>query len=166
MTPGQLLLTASPTGLVAPALREEPTDTEQPLAWDVEGRHHLHRSARLARRAVERGQIRVVSGADVTCDESGCPVRVTVVSPLVIDDVIVGTLQACAPRSAAGLARAANEVAGWVDVLLAQPAAWSVPLAFAVMVDGSRATADRVPAHAAQFLARLHAPEALEIGRG
>ena len=34
-----------------------------------------------------------------------------VVSPLVVDDVIVGTLQAYAPRSTAGLARAADEVA-------------------------------------------------------
>ncbi len=95
------------------------TDAEQPLAWDGEGRHHLERSARLARLAVERGQTRVLGGADVTCEESGCPVRVAVVSPLVVDDVIVGTLQAYAPRSTAGLARAAEEVAEWVSGQLA-----------------------------------------------
>ncbi len=54
---------------------------------------------------------------------------------------------------------------GWADALLAQPAAWSVPLAFAVMVLVSRATADRVPPHAARFLVRLHTPEALGLDR-
>ncbi len=52
------------------------------------------------------------------------------------------------------------------DLLLGQPAAWSVPLAFAVMVGVSRATADRVPPHATRFLVRLHTPEALELDRG
>ncbi len=55
---------------------------------------------------------------------------------------------------------------GWVDTLLGQPAAWSVPLAFAVMVVVSRATRDQVPAHADRFLVRLHTPEALDLERG
>ena len=55
---------------------------------------------------------------------------------------------------------------GWGGALLSQPAAWSVPLAFAVMVGVSRATATRVPAHARRFMVRLHTPEVLQLDRG
>ncbi len=95
------------------------TDTEQLLAWDGAGQHHQDQSGDLARRAVQRGQTRVFDGADLACDETGCPVRVAVVSPLVVDDRIVGTLQAVAPQTTAGLARAADEVAQWVSSQLA-----------------------------------------------
>ncbi len=61
-----------------------------------------------------------------------------------------------------GTGRAAN---AWVDVLLAQPAAWSVPLAFATMVVGSRLTAHRVPRDTRRFMVRLHTPEAVELDR-
>jgi len=54
---------------------------------------------------------------------------------------------------------------GWA-VLLAQPAAWSVPLAFAVMVVVSLLTPGSVPAHTSRLLVRLHTPEALELDRG
>jgi len=50
---------------------------------------------------------------------------------------------------------------GWAGALLAQPAAWSVPVAVLVMVTVSLATADREPAHARRFLVRLHTPESL-----
>ena len=50
---------------------------------------------------------------------------------------------------------------GWVGALLAQPAAWGVPITFAVMVVGSRLTARRVPADVGPVMVRLHAPEAL-----
>jgi len=56
--------------------------------------------------------------------------------------------------------------AGWVDTLLAQPAAWSVPLAVATMVGVSRATASTAPAHAGRFLVRLHTPETVPLDRG
>jgi Na+(H+)/acetate symporter ActP len=55
---------------------------------------------------------------------------------------------------------------GWGGALLSQPAAWSVPLAFAVMVGVSRATAGRVPGHTRRFMVRLHTPEVLELDRG
>ncbi len=55
---------------------------------------------------------------------------------------------------------------GWPDVLLEQPAAWSVPLALATMVGVSRLTRRRVPAHTGRFMVRLHTPEALELDRG
>jgi len=50
---------------------------------------------------------------------------------------------------------------GWSGALLAQPAAWAVPLTFAVMITVSRVTASRVPADAGRVMVRLHAPEAL-----
>ncbi|WP_026554006.1 sodium/solute symporter [Arthrobacter sp. 35W] len=43
--------------------------------------------------------------------------------------------------------------------LLSQPAAWTVPVAFAVMVLVSRATAHRQGAGTARFMTRLHVPE-------
>jgi Na+(H+)/acetate symporter ActP len=54
----------------------------------------------------------------------------------------------------------------WVDALLSQPAAWSVTLAVATMLLVSRLTRQRVPAHAARFLVRLHTPEQVELDRG
>lgn len=52
---------------------------------------------------------------------------------------------------------------GWVSVLIGQPAAWTVPLAFTVMVLVSRATRNRVPTNTAGTLLRLHAPDALRL---
>ena len=55
-------------------------------------------------------------------------------------------------------------LAPWVDAgmlapFLAQPAAWTVPLAFVVVVVVSRADRDRAPRGTDRFLARLHIPE-------
>ncbi|WP_018255016.1 sodium/solute symporter [Salinispora mooreana] len=50
---------------------------------------------------------------------------------------------------------------GWPAALLAQPAAWTVPLAFTVMVAVSTATRRRVPTDVGTTMLRLHAPEAL-----
>jgi Na+(H+)/acetate symporter ActP len=52
---------------------------------------------------------------------------------------------------------------GWRGALLAQPAAWSMPAAFAVMVAGSLLTRRSVPPSTGRVLARLHAPEALGL---
>jgi cation/acetate symporter len=56
--------------------------------------------------------------------------------------------------------------AGWFAALVAQPAAWAVPLSFATMVVVSRVTRHRLPAHAARFMVRLHTPEAVQLDRG
>jgi Na+(H+)/acetate symporter ActP len=50
---------------------------------------------------------------------------------------------------------------GWVGALLAQPAAWAVPIAFAVMIAGSLATRRTVPADVGRVMVQLHAPEAV-----
>ena len=60
----------------------------------------------------------------------------------------------------------ATEDGGWYSTLMAQPAAWTVPLAFAAMVVGSLLTPDRRPPHATRFMVRLHTPEAVTVDRG
>ncbi|WP_027658482.1 cation acetate symporter [Salinispora pacifica] len=52
-------------------------------------------------------------------------------------------------------------LAGWPAALLAQPAAWTVPLAFTVMVAVSTATRRSVPTDVGATMLRLHTPEAL-----
>jgi Na+(H+)/acetate symporter ActP len=52
---------------------------------------------------------------------------------------------------------------GWPATLIAQPAAWTVPLAFTVMVAVSVASRRRVPADVATTMLRLHTPESLRL---
>ncbi|WP_184539628.1 sodium/solute symporter [Micromonospora polyrhachis] len=54
-------------------------------------------------------------------------------------------------------------LSGWPATLIAQPAAWSVPLAFTVMVAVSVLTRHRVPAEVGATMLRLHAPETLRL---
>ncbi|MEV0383670.1 cation acetate symporter [Nonomuraea sp. NPDC050643] len=56
--------------------------------------------------------------------------------------------------------------AGLAGALLAQPAAWTVPIAFAVMVSVSFLTPHRVPSGVARTMVRLHTPEDLDLDRG
>jgi Na+(H+)/acetate symporter ActP len=50
---------------------------------------------------------------------------------------------------------------GWFGALLAQPAAWAVPVAFGVMIAVSLATRRSVPADVGRVMVQLHAPEAV-----
>ena len=50
---------------------------------------------------------------------------------------------------------------GWAAALLAQPAAWSVPTAFVVMVVVSLLTQNQLPPGVGRVMARLHLPEGL-----
>jgi Na+(H+)/acetate symporter ActP len=52
---------------------------------------------------------------------------------------------------------------GWAGILIHQPAAWTVPLAFVVMVVGSLATRRRVPDDVGTTMLRMHAPDALGL---
>jgi Na+(H+)/acetate symporter ActP len=54
---------------------------------------------------------------------------------------------------------------GLVGALLAQPAAWSVPAAFAVMILVSLRTGRTMPSSAGRLMVQLHAPERLRLGR-
>jgi cation/acetate symporter len=50
---------------------------------------------------------------------------------------------------------------GWGAVLLGQPAIWTVPLAFAVMIVTSLLTQQTLPANVDRVMRRMHLPEAL-----
>ncbi|MEV4705371.1 cation acetate symporter [Actinoplanes sp. NPDC049316] len=52
---------------------------------------------------------------------------------------------------------------GWYAQLIGQPAAWTVPLAFVVMVAGSLLTKRRIPPDIGSTMLRLHAPEELRL---
>ncbi len=52
---------------------------------------------------------------------------------------------------------------GWPAALLAAPAAWTVPLTFAVMIGTSAATRHTAPRDVDRTMLRLHAPEALGL---
>jgi Na+(H+)/acetate symporter ActP len=52
---------------------------------------------------------------------------------------------------------------GWAGVLTTQPAAWSVPLAFLVMILVSVFTRHRLPSGVGAIMLRLHAPDALRM---
>ncbi len=54
-------------------------------------------------------------------------------------------------------------LSGWPAVLINQPAAWTVPLAFLVMVAVSKATPRRVPIGVGATMLRLHAPDSLRL---
>jgi cation/acetate symporter len=57
----------------------------------------------------------------------------------------------------------AGPIDGWTGALLAQPAAWTIPLAFAAAVLVSLATPSRIPRHTARTMVRLHSPEDLAL---
>ena len=50
---------------------------------------------------------------------------------------------------------------GWGAVFLGQPAIWTVPLAFTVMIVVSLLTQSSLPANVNQVMLRMHLPEAL-----
>ena len=92
------------------------TDGDALLAWDGLGsHHHADQVMKLAEATLERGNTRFYDGGDVGCALPGCPIRTAVVSPLVVEERLVGTLQVFSPHATAGLARAADEVAAWVS---------------------------------------------------
>jgi cation/acetate symporter len=64
---------------------------------------------------------------------------------------------------AVGVSLAGPPLTGWPEVLMQQPAAWTVPLAFIVMVIVSIATRRRVPGNVTRIMLRLHAPDALRM---
>jgi Na+(H+)/acetate symporter ActP len=55
---------------------------------------------------------------------------------------------------------------GWTGALLAQPAAITVPAAFAVMIVVSLLTPDHIPPNIHRIMVRLHVPESLPLDRG
>ena len=91
------------------------TDTAGVLAWQGGGQHHADQAAALAVTTVERGVTCMADRSDLPCGIAGCGTRAAIASPLVVDERVVGTLQAFTTHATAGLARAADEVAHWVS---------------------------------------------------
>lgn len=72
--------------------------------------------------------------------------------------IVIGGGSCLAAIVSTMLGAAAN---GWGAVLLGQPAIWTVPLAFGVMIVASLLTQRTVPANVSQVMLRMHLPEAL-----
>jgi two-component system LytT family sensor kinase len=91
------------------------SDTERLLAWEGRGSHHAEQVARLAQGVVENGRTTVGDKVDIPCFDVECQLRNVIVSPLTVEERVVGTLEVFAPAASAGLVRATNEVARWVS---------------------------------------------------
>ncbi|MEV0158977.1 histidine kinase [Nonomuraea fuscirosea] len=89
------------------------TDGERLLVYDGAGDdHHADQAFEHAAATLKDGRTQVLT---IDCDLLECPVRHAVVVPLTTDDRVVGALAAYGQNASAGLVRAAQEVAGWVD---------------------------------------------------
>lgn len=96
--------------LATPALAL--TGVQEVLAWDGAGRHHRTQVHDAAAKHLGDGKVTVVNTLD--CDDPDCPVRSAVIAPIRVRDSVVGQLVACGEQPGAGLARATEEVAGWI----------------------------------------------------
>jgi two-component system LytT family sensor kinase len=94
------------------------TDTEALLAWDGGWVAHAQYAGALARKGVRDGATSVHDHGEFSCGEQICLLRKAVVSPLVVEDRVIGTLQVYADLASAGLVRATSEVASWVAAQL------------------------------------------------
>ncbi len=94
-------------------------DSGSVLSWTGTGEHHRRGALDLAEQTRTTGRTVVHEGAAVTCADPDCPVRTAVTAPLVMDDLVVGTLTAWTEHPSPGLARATEEVAAWVSSQLA-----------------------------------------------
>ncbi|GAA3367825.1 histidine kinase [Streptomyces sannanensis] len=91
------------------------TDRERVLVWDGVGEHHAGQVLGQVGGLLETGRDKAfVPG----CEDLDCPLRWAVAAPLTVDNRVLGTLVAYAPRESAVLARAVGEVARWVSVQL------------------------------------------------
>jgi len=91
------------------------TDTEALLAWDGGESQHQQHVAELARAGVADGSTTVRDHDDFPCGDPACDVRRAVISPLTVEERVVGTLQVFTPGASAALVRATTELAAWVS---------------------------------------------------
>jgi Na+(H+)/acetate symporter ActP len=109
---------------------------------------------------------RLVGWAFAIAASSFCPLLVLGIwwRGLSATGALAGLLAGGSAASAAILATMAGVApGGWLGSLLGQPAAWSVPLAFAVMVAVSRWTPASVPDDVGRTMVTLHTPERLGL---
>ncbi|MFI9590402.1 sensor histidine kinase [Nonomuraea sp. NPDC052265] len=88
------------------------TDRERLLVYDGAGDHHAAQAFEHAAATLADGRTQVLT---IDCELLECPIRHAVVVPLTTDDRLVGALAAYGQNASAGLVRAAQEVAGWVN---------------------------------------------------
>jgi len=90
-------------------------DNTSTLAWDGAGAHHRGDVWRHASEVLASGRTVVLEAKEVACGDLECTIRTAVLAPVVSDDRVVAALAAYGPSASAGLARATEEVAGWVS---------------------------------------------------
>ncbi len=90
-------------------------DSSGLLAWDGLGGHHRSQLPPTVKEVAEAGRTLIVDERILVCDDGGCQVRQAIVSPLVVEDTLVGALVVGTPHTTGALIRAAEEVANWVS---------------------------------------------------
>jgi Na+(H+)/acetate symporter ActP len=123
----------------------------------------------LTLRLVDLPVSQVVALAFAVAASSFCPLLVLGVWWRRLTDAgaAAGVLVGGGSAATAVLARLSGwDPHGWVAALVTQPAAWSVPLAFTVMIVVSLATRHRLAPDVARTMIRMHAPDSLGAGRG
>lgn len=95
------------------------SDTGGVLSWTGVGEHHRAVAFDLGDETRATGRTVVHGSTRITCDDDACPIRAAVTAPLVMDDLVVGTLSAWTEQPSPGLAKATEEVAAWVSSQLA-----------------------------------------------
>lgn len=95
------------------------SDTGGVLSWTGVGEHHRGVAFDLGDETRATGRTVVHGSSRITCDDDTCPIRAAVTAPLVMDDLVVGTLSAWTEQPSPGLAKATEEVAAWVSSQLA-----------------------------------------------
>lgn len=95
------------------------SDTGGALSWTGVGEHHRGVAFDLGDETRATGRTVVHGSTRITCDDDACPIRAAVTAPLVMDDLVVGTLSAWTEQPSPGLAKATEEVAAWVSSQLA-----------------------------------------------
>jgi two-component system LytT family sensor kinase len=94
------------------------TDTVTTLAWDGCGEHHAAALPGLVTPVVVSGRRLVIGGADLACDDPACPLQAAVAVPIIVDDVVVGTLCAFGPSVGAGLLQTTSALSRWIATQL------------------------------------------------
>jgi two-component system LytT family sensor kinase len=90
-------------------------DNASTLAWDGAGAHHQEHVWRHASEVLSSGRTVVLGPKDVACGDPDCTIRAAILAPVISDERVVAALAAYGPSASAGLARATEEVAGWVS---------------------------------------------------
>jgi two-component system, LytTR family, sensor kinase len=91
------------------------TDGHRLLVWEGSGDEHAPLAVEHASGVLETARTQVIGSDRVACGRPDCTLKVCVVTPLTVEDRVVGTLAVYAVEASAGLVRACNEVARWVS---------------------------------------------------